>query len=671
MSYRRAFSAVAGTAAATVAALALNVSAAAAAKPAPTVRLAGTVSPAAALSPRVAAVTASSAIDFEVDLRFARGAQAFATAVSTPGNPLYGRFLTPARWEQRFSPSARDVTEVVAFLRGAGFRIGAVSADRTAIEASGTAAQVEHAFATSLSYHQVDGEHVRLADRALSVPSSIAQVVLGITGVSQSFAHPDSTPPPPPGFRVAPPCASYYGQKVDTTFPPYDGYPYPAPWAVCGYTPPQFRSAYSVPSGLDGSGVTVAVVDAYAAPTILSDAQKFSSINDPSHPLLASQFSQLLPSSFNEQDYCGANGWWGEETLDVEAVHGMAPGAHILFAGARNCGEGDLNSVVREIVDGHLANVITNSYGDDGGDVLDPPSVKAAVDEVAMMAAGTGVSELFSSGDNGDEFTTLGFVAADYPPSSPWVTAVGGTTLQIGADGRRLGEYGWSTARSFLCNEAFQAAGGCTEAQRGTWTPIDLALDGGSGGETSVVYPQPSYQAGVVPAGLSEANGRAPMRVVPDISLESDPATGMLVGETQTFPNGVYYDQYRIGGTSVSSPLFAGFVADADEAAGHPLGFLNPRLYSFYGNPQAIYDILPAVKQDMSRADFVNSISAADGFLYSTRIIDYEGVEQFCDASGNGHCHSRNVALHAAPGYDNMTGLGSPGPGLIAALAGR
>ena len=83
------------------------------------------------------------------------------------------------------------------------------------------------------------------------------------------------------------------------------------------------------------------------------------------------------------------------------------------------------------------------------------------------------------------------------------------------------------------------------------------------------------------------------MRVEPDISAEADPATGMLVGETQTFPNGVYYDEYRIGGTSVASPLTAGIIARADQQAGTPLGFLNPALYSLYGTPNAFYDILP------------------------------------------------------------------------------
>jgi subtilase family serine protease len=91
--------------------------------------------------------------------------------------------------------------------------------------------------------------------------------------------------------------------------------------------------------GSDGSGVTVAIVDADAAPTLLSDAQMYASINDPSHALASSQFSELLAPKFNHADLCGPSGWYGEQTLDVEAVHATAPGAHILFGGAENCNQ--------------------------------------------------------------------------------------------------------------------------------------------------------------------------------------------------------------------------------------------------------------------------------------------------------------------------------------------
>ena len=120
--------------------------------------------------------------------------------------------------------------------------------------------------------------------------------------------------------------------------PPYgNGYPSPAPWAVCGYTPPQFRSAYHLTGAADGTGVTVAIVDAYLSPTLLSDGQTYAQRHDPTHPLSGSQFAINQPAGYNQQDLCGASGWFGEQTLDVEAVHSTAPGANILYTAASNC----------------------------------------------------------------------------------------------------------------------------------------------------------------------------------------------------------------------------------------------------------------------------------------------------------------------------------------------
>jgi subtilase family serine protease len=476
---------------------------------------------------------------------------------------------------------------------------------------------------------------------------------------------------------VAPPCGTYYGQQIDTTLPRYLGYPANPPWAVCGYTPPQIRSAYNLNNQTDGSGVTVAIVDAYASPTLFSDAQEYATKNDPSHPLASSQFSEIVPNNFNKVNACDASDWFGEQSLDVEAVHAVAPGANILYVGTKNC-DNKLWGGVQKIVDKHLASIITDSWGDDAGDFLETPADRAGTDELLEMAASTGISVLFSSGDSGDEFTTVGVVAPDYPASSPWVTSVGGTSLAVGANGSQTGQFGWSTARSFLCNQTLVDEQGCTSDQLNKWLPIDLALDGGSGGGTSYDYPQPFYQKGVVPRSLSTANagatgpngvvGNQPMRVEPDISLDADPGTGFLEGITQTFPDGTYYDQDRIGGTSLSSPLLAGVLARVNQQRGSALGFANPSLYSLSGN-SSIQDVLPAGKLDQSRSDYANSIDPSDGFLYTTRIIDYEGAEQFCDA--NGVCTTRNVALNVRRGYDNMTGLGAPTAGFVKALAGR
>ena len=653
--------------------------------------LTGSHSSAATRTAAAGNIDRAGTLGFELALTLANpaGAQALALAVSTPGNAQYRHFLTAAQWEARFSPSAAHVAAVEAWLRSQGLQVGAVPADRMTIPVSGTVAQIDHAFGTTLGNYRVGGQTLRLLSSDLRIPTSLAAVITGAVGLNQIPAKTASTTgsteaatpavtgkniPQPGAFRNAPPCSSYYGQKIDTTLPAYGhGYAADLPYQICGYTPEQLRSAYdisnTVANGDDGAGVTVAVVDAYASPTLLSDGQKYFNLNDPSDPLRSSQFSEIVPKSFNEINFCGASGWFGEQSLDVEAVHSIAPGAHILYVGAKNCENGLLDSL-RTIIDGGLAQVITNSWGDDGGDQLDSAGDRAAYDNLFMLADATGISVMFSAGDDGDEFTTIGQVAADYPPSSPFVTAVGGTSLKVGSAGQRIGELAWSTAKADLCTTLLIGEeAGCSKKTLNTWLPS--AYDYGGGGGTSVHYAEPAYQKGVVPASLADANrsitGEA-NRVVPDISLDADPTTGFLEGETQTFPDGVHYGQYRIGGTSLSSPLFAGFAADADQAAGGSLGLLNPALYGIdKSDPSAIFDVDAAGKQALSRVDYDNGVNASGGLDYSTRILAYTGVETWCTTAN--HCSSIPVQLTLTPGYDSMTGLGTPGPGLIHQLA--
>ncbi len=284
----------------------------------------------------------------------------------------------------------------------------------------------------------------------------------------------------------------------------------------------------------------------------------------------------------------------------------MAPNAHILYVGAQNCIDGLFDSE-QNVIDNGLANVVTNSWGDAAGDLFDDVATKTAFDDLFMLADTTGMSVLFSSGDDGDNFDSIGLSSADYPPSSPFVTAVGGTSLKIGANGRQKGQLGWATGRSFKCtSNVVGDVAGCTKSAVGTWLPV--TYDGGSGGFTSYTYTQPFYQAGVVPAALALRNealfGDVPLRVEPDISMDADPSTGFLIGLHETFPNGsVRYGQTRFGGTSLASPILAGVIADADQAAGVAVGFINPAIYKLDSTPGAISDILPGGKQAQLRVD--------------------------------------------------------------------
>ncbi len=686
--------------------------AATAATPA-TVAVPGSQSPAASPGADQGAIPASSTVSFDVALnpRDAAGATALAQQVSDPASPTYKHYLTAEQWESQFSPTVAQVALVTTWLASEGLAVNGVTPDRLSISVSGTAAQVEHAFGTSLHTYSVRGQSVRMASSAVSVPSSIAGLVQGTPGLNQIPATPagavgngsdlappssgsspsaSSSPaagnasvpsstviPPPPGFRNATPCSKFYGQVKDTTDPPY-GAPYtsPLPYSVCGYTPQQLQSAYGLTStiakGIDGRGQTVAIIDAYEASTLLSDAQQYYAFNDPAQPLTTGQFSTHIAPTFDDESLCQASSWSGEQTLDVEAVHATAPRAHILYVGAQDCVNG-LLTAERQVVDGHLADIVTNSWGDNVGDLLDSPSDRAAYDTVFQLAIATGISVLFSAGDGGDEFTTTGLTSPDYPSSSPFVTAVGGTSLKVGGAGTRLGELGWSTSKSTLCTpDLVGQVTGCTKSTLGHYLPpAPGSYDYGGGGGTSYQYTQPYYQAGIVPTALAERNaavvGPTPTRVEPDFSMVADPTTGFLIGETQQFGSTAEYGQYRIGGTSLSSPLLAGVVAQANQVSGSDLGFVNPALYKLSRtDAAAIFDVVPAGNQANVRQDFVNGVGPAAGVITSVRTFAFGGIEQFCD--GTGSCEVRDVALSTAKGFDSMTGLGTPSTGFVQAL---
>jgi subtilase family serine protease len=625
-------------------------------------------------------------------LRNAAAADALVTAVSTPGSAQYRHFVTQAQWIARFAPTSAAVASAESWLRAQGFKVGAVPADRLFIPASGSAAQVESAFGTTLSTYKVNGLSVRLANTSLSIPASIAGVVAGVVGVNQSVATNDLSagatattaskagsasqgPPPPAVFKNPEPCGTSFGSKIDTTDNAslYTPFTSPQPYDICGYKPAQLEGAYglssSIASGDNGHGVTIAIVDAYDSPTLLADAQEYFSNNDPSIPLSKSQFTNIQPKSVGNEAECGASGWYDEQSLDVEAEHTMAPGAHIVFVGAVDCLDNSLLAAVNTAITSG-ASVVSDSWGDTMGDLLTDAATKAAFDSAFKMADSTGVSVLFSSGDDGDNFADFGLTVPDYPPTSPYVTAVGGTSLEIKGD-TRTAEYGWSTAKQILCEPTTTNCGSAT-------TPLGtLNWQAGGGAGTSYTYLQPAYQANVVPTALSLKNealfGPTPLRVIPDISMDADASTGMLIGLTQTFPNGtVKYSQFKEGGTSLASPLLAGVIADADQAAGGSIGFLNPTLYHVsLHHADAFNDIVPAANPDSTaviRVDFANTVNASDGYVVSLRAIDYQGVETYCDGSGN--CASRDVTVNTAPGFDGMTGIGSVGPDFIDRMAG-
>ena len=647
------------------------------AAPASRTPLHGSLTPTQARSHPAGSVAAASPVSFDLvlSLQNASGAQAFLRAVSSPGSATFHHYLTDAQWASQFGPTQAEVAVAESWLHQEGFTVGSVPQDRLYVPASGSAKSVQQAFGTTFGYYMVSGHKVRLAKSTLTIPSSLAGVVSNVVGVNQNVMATSQEPAPPAGFRNPQPCSAYWGQKIDTkdSAKLYAPYTAPLPYDICGYKPAQLRGAYnlagSVASGNDGSGVGIAIVDAYDSPTLLSDAQTYSRLNDPTHPLNSDQFNNLPPATVDDEAECAASGWFDEQALDVEASHSMAPGANITYVGAQDCLDASLLAAVNTAITSG-ASVVTDSWGDPVGDLLEDLGTKTAFDNTFLLAGATGVSVLFSSGDDGDNFADFGLTSPDYPASSPFITAVGGTTLEVNKSNGRQAEYGWSTAKQVLCSPPKKTNCGSATTPTGT-----LAWQAGGGGGTSYTYTQPYYQAGIVPSALALRNealfGPVPLRVVPDISMDADAQSGMLIGLTQTFPNGVYYDQFKEGGTSLASPLLAGVIADAVQAAGGPLGFLNPVIYKAYAQtPAAFNDTLPPAQPHSAaviRVDYGNTVDASDGYIVSLRTINYAGPETYCDATGN--CATRLVTLTTAPGFDSLTGLGSIGSKFIPTIS--
>lgn len=591
-----------------------------------------------------------------LSMRNQAAAEAKLQAISDPSSPSYGQWLSNAEFNANYAPSGSDVLAVQQWLRSQGFQVTKTLPSGMYVEANGSASQVESTFGVQLNDYSYLGKTVRANATALSLPAgtpaAVTSAVAGVVGIDQgsTLKQPaDTEPGPPPGARYGvEPCSDYFGQKIASDKPP--AYGQSQPYTVCGYVPQQYQSAYGesglLAAGKNGRGATVAITDAYAAPTIYQDAQRYNQVHR--QPLFTpGQFSQITPGAngYDLVNECDAQGWYGEETLDVEAVHAMAPGAKIVYVGASDCSSG-LDDAWASAIDNHVADVITNSWTDGTDDInLLGSSYVAFYQQYSLEAALTGITVNFSSGDSGDHTaggTNLAAKTVEFPADLPYVTGVGGTSVEIGDRGQWLDEFGWQTDYSRLTD--------------GAWTPAPPGTySSGGGGGTSQLFSQPFYQAGKVPASISEYYGGAPMRAVPDIAMPGDPNTGFEVGETQTFPDGTYWDQYRIGGTSLSSPLLAGVVAVADQVNHRPLGFINPLYYRLLGT-SALHDIVaPSSPVAQVRTDYVDGVDNAQGTFFRLGTIDVQ-----------------SSTLHDTPGYDDETGVGTPnGPSFFTRVGGR
>ena len=521
-----------------------------------------------------------------------------------PASPHFQEWLTPEQFGERFGPAQQDIDTIVAWLQDAGFQVEEVGRGRRTLEFSGTAGQVERAFHTEMRHYEVNGERHVANATDLSIPEALAPVIGGVASL-HDFRHQ--------------PMHHVLGQA-----------PAPTPATNLnggshGLSPYDFAAIYDLAHlwslNFDGTGQSVAI--AGRTNIKLSDVALFRSTFG--LPVLAPQVI------VNGKDPgVISTGEEMEADLDVEWSGGVAKGAAIklVVSASTNASDGvDLSD--QYIVNNNVAPVMSVSFG----------ACEAALgsgnqfyNSLWQQAAAQGISVFVSAGDSGS-------AACDSPgstapashgfgvnglASTPNNVAVGGTEF-----GDATGTY-WKPA-----NDANKASAmgyipetAWNESSHTTATGAGNNLYAGSGGVSSV-WANPSWQtgAGVPTADPGAANQHH--RYLPDVSLTAAGHDGYLVYQEGGL--------YLVGGTSASSPSFAGLMAIVDQYTGGRNGNPNTRFYSLATQtPAAFHDVTSGS----------NAVPCAGGS---------PGCSTAAPAGNIGKMNGYS----AAAGYDLATGLGS------------
>jgi len=551
----------------------------------------------------------------------------------TPGDAMYGKFLTPAQVEAQFGPNESDVTRVIAELTASGLAVERTTS--TTLTATGNAATLEQTFHTSL--HQflmpATAKHpsftFRAAKTAPVVPANIASVVRGVIGLN-------TNPVFSPHLKSAP--AQLGGSPVIRN-----------PGSTSGVdtesgelTVKDFATLYDVnplyAKGVTGKGRTVGIVtlanftpsDVFAYWSALNlkvNANRLTVVNIDGGP--------GTPSDASGSD---------ETTLDVEQSGGIAPGANIIVYQSPNTDQGFLDAFARAVHD-NKADSFSTSWGEweffdstAGGnqvtDVFSHDTVSSlqALHEVLVVAALQGQTAFAAAGDCGayDVFDEVAAnfstpLSVDNPASDSAIVAAGGTTLP------GVQEFGLPDGSVFSINVPTERVWGwdyliplCTALGLDPLGSDCGIFPGGGGGGVSVYFPMPLYQFGIFGTQLSQPNqsfvdnSTTPPTVdfalpahffgrnVPDVSFNADPDTGYEIFYTSN-RHGFEVETF-IGGTSFVSPQLNGVTALLSQNAGHRLGLLNVQLYN-----------LARVGLTQGRHAVINTISTGDNWFYKAR----------------------------------------------------
>jgi subtilase family serine protease len=616
-------------------------------------------------------------------------------------SPHYRHWLTRAEIAGRFAPTAEEAKTVQEFFESHHLRVVQVGSNNFFVRARGAVRDVEAAFHVQLNDYQVRNKIIRAnaSDPYVEGPAgALVRVVSGLD--SGAYEHP-AMPQPSSVARAssnsgkaAPatqadasfyssncfdgvvtqqystnndgelPIGTYTGNHINLESVSSPG---------CAYTPGPIQTAYNLAGlyaeGYTGTGQTIVILDWCGSTTIASDANAFS--KKFGLPLLNASNFQIIYTPTESQ--CQAADQT-EINIDVEWAHAIAPGAKIDLVVPPSATFQDVDQAEFYAVNNTLGNSFSGSYGSPEAET--PASVLDTESLISEMAAISGISTNFSSGDEGD-YTAFGLPATvNAPADSPWATAVGGVSLALNADNSIAWQSGWGTNQSLLVEtgEIYQP-------------PSPLGFYGGAGGGPSSCavqdssgdclggFPKPAFQSGL----------RGKYRQVPDVAWLADPFTGVVIAIS--VPGEIPELEWQVwGGTSVACPMFAGLWAIANEEAGQPLGQAAQYLYSMPAG--TVTDVVPvttpanvtaAIEDSASKtvayspSRVLGGKSSAAPSQFVSAIWDYaEEADTALALSFGTDCsalpRSQNdgtsctspTALHTEPGWDNVTGVGTP-----------
>ena len=588
-----------------------------------------------------------------------------------PESPSYHHWLTESDLA-RYAPTAAEFETVRKELVSHGYSVVSADPQRFSIRVHGTAGISEEAFQTELHTFSHNGKVFQAHIRDAELTGAAGKLVDSVVGLERHQVRPlisvASNPrtgkplfkkslttadigstllstitgtalSPAAEFTFTTPGASlpvgvFYGNVYDKN-----------PALVVSYTPTQLQKHYGLTSlikqGYDGSGQTIALVEAYgyaAAETDANVAAKAYGL-----PLLNSNnFSVIYPEGKPvNPNAADLTGWTGEIALDIQSAHSIAPGAKILVVASAGQDNEDQIASLQYIISHKLAYTVSSSWENDD-EIISGSAEENAFNSVLKLGAAAGVSFQFSTGDGGD--LGLGTPVGDVgvPSNSPWATAVGGTSILNNPNGGGDIVAGWGN------DIAYVNLGGVLDP------PFSFFYAGAGGGE-SQFFSKPSWQHALPGTG----------RQVPDVSALADPFTGFSIIFTES---GTQFLEEGVGGTSLASPIFSAIWAIADQYNGGALGHAGQAVVKLKAGQ--ITDVLPTTP--VNATDVTGTIIDSNGATFYSADALFAGSPLYSQtqfpsalwpiASDETLAISfgTDSSLTVTPGWDNVTGYGEP-----------